>query len=180
MTPEDRERFTRIREPEALIEKVAEAIRVIPSRPAMDDPNLDYWGRYWREVARAALATIEAEQQAVGWCVCGHWDGRHDPTDSTCDSCGCPQFHPTPLDARVVVGDAEQQAEVAALARATHALVEMIYEDLDWDSDDAPPTMHAVEAAMVPFLSLLDLSEPFERTLGSTRNESPATEGGSR
>jgi hypothetical protein len=57
--PTDESRYS-----EALIEKVAEAIRFIPSRPAMDDPNLDYWGRYWRALARAALATIEAEQQA--------------------------------------------------------------------------------------------------------------------
>jgi hypothetical protein len=105
---------------EALIEKVAEAIRQSAVMKMEEGEDLAlYVAKIWRTYARAALATIEAEQQA----------------------------------------------EVSALVEAGRLVA------------------GAKSAAFVyphDLAKLRDALEPFERTLGSTRNEIPTTEGGSR
>jgi hypothetical protein len=98
---------------EALIEKVAEAIRqsAVVKMEEGEDLAL-YVANIWRTYARAALATIEAEQQA----------------------------------------------EIAALVEAAQQASKTM------GFDDGGPYFNA-------YRRLRDALEPFERTLGSTRNE---------
>jgi hypothetical protein len=119
---------------EALIEKVAEAIRQAAVMKMEEGEDLAlYVAKVWRTYARAALATIEAEQQA----------------------------------------------EVAALVEALRRIAteeNVVY----LGCADVPFCQSGEHHEDCPVRIARAALEPFERTLGSTRNEIPTTEGGSR
>jgi hypothetical protein len=126
-----RERLGEFRSREALIEKVAEAIRQAAVMKMEEGEDLAlYVAEIWRTYARAALATIEAERYLSA------------PTEDYIDG--------------MLAGPLAR-----ALVEALLAYRAVLGQDYNGNE----------EAAWLKAL------EPFERTLGSTRNEIPQSGG---